>query len=172
CFKDVQPIEKCTFNTTGIDEVEFLFSANAGEKEKSLAKTISGGEMSRFMLAIKNVFAATDDVELLVFDEIDSGVSGEIGYKVGQKLAVLSKKYQIICITHLPQVTALADCFINIKKYTENNHTKSVASYLDNEQLIEYLTSLFGSNKSQAGLLHAQELLDMATTYKSELNKL
>lgn len=172
CFKELQSLEQCTFTNNGIDEVEFLFSANAGEKEKSLAKTISGGEMSRFMLAIKNVFASTDDVGLLVFDEIDSGVSGEIGYKVGQKLAMLSKKYQIICITHLPQVTALADCFINIKKFTENNHTKSVASYLDEEQLVEYLTSLFGSNKSQAGLIHAKELLDKAVAYKQELNKL
>lgn len=170
-FKELKSLQECAFTQNGIDDVEFLFSANAGEKERSLVKTISGGEMSRFMLALKNVFASTEDVELIIFDEIDSGVSGEIGYKVGQKLATLSNKYQIICITHLPQVTALADCYIYIKKFTENGHTKSVASYLNDEQVIEYLSSLFGSNKSEAGMLHAKELLDRAKSFKHELNK-
>ena len=128
--------------------------------------------MSRFMLAIKNVLIKTDNNKLLVFDEIDSGVSGEIGYKVGQKLAVLSKNYQVLCITHLPQVTALADKFIFIKKFVEQNETKSVASYLDDEELTKYLVTLFGSKESEAGLIHANELLESSREFKSMLNKL
>ncbi len=170
-FKELKPEEECNFTNNGIDEVEFLFSANVGEQQKSLSKTISGGEMSRFMLAIKNVFAQENEVSILVFDEIDSGVSGEIGYKVGQKLAMLSKKYQIICITHLAQVTALADRHIFISKVVENNQTKSIARYFDESQLLEYLSTLFGSKSSEIGLMHSKELLNMANEYKQSLNK-
>ncbi len=170
-FKDLKSEQECNFTNSGIDDVEFLFSANIGEQQKSLTKTISGGEMSRFMLAIKNVFAQENDVSILVFDEIDSGVSGEIGYKVGQKLATLSKNYQIICITHLAQVTALADKHIFISKVVSNNQTKSVATYLNENQLLEYLSILFGSKSSEIGLMHSKELLNMATEYKQSLNK-
>ncbi len=169
---DILPdIENAEFTLNGLDKVEFLFSANIGESQKSLSKTISGGEMSRFMLALKNVFNQSDDVSLLVFDEIDSGVSGEIGLKVGQKLALLSKNYQILCITHLAQVTALADKFIYIKKFVENNVTKSVATYLDEKQLLVYLSSLYGSITSDISIMHAQELLNLAKDYKNTLNK-
>ncbi len=169
-FKQLKSEEECNFTNNGIDEVEFLFSANVGEQQKSLAKTISGGEMSRFMLAVKNVFAHENDVSLLVFDEIDSGVSGEIGYKVGQNLAMLSKHYQIICITHLAQVTALADKHIFISKHVENNQTKSIAKYLNESELLEYLSTLFGSKSSEIGLMHSKELLNMANEYKQTLN--
>lgn len=169
---DILPdIKNAEFTLNGLDKVEFLFSANIGESQKSLSKTISGGEMSRFMLALKNVFNQSDDVSLLVFDEIDSGVSGEIGLKVGQKLALLSKNYQILCITHLAQVTALADKFIYIKKFVENNVTKSVATYLDEKQLLVYLSSLYGSITSDISIMHAQELLNLAKDYKNTLNK-
>lgn len=170
-FTDLPSIDDSMFTNNGLDKVEFLFSANKGEEQKSLAKTISGGEMSRFMLAIKNVINSTDDVSLLIFDEIDSGVSGEIGYKVGQKLYNISKDYQIICITHLAQVTALADNFIHIKKIVEEQKTKSVATYLEDKQILSYLASLFGSFESEIGLQHAKELLMQAQNYKQTLNK-
>ena len=169
-FKNLKQENECDFTNNGIDEVEFLFSANVGEEQKSLAKTISGGEMSRFMLAIKNVFANANDVSVLVFDEVDAGVSGEIGYKVGQKLAMLSKRYQIICITHLAQVTALADKHIYISKIVENNQTKSVAKYLNENELLKYLATLFGSKSSEIALMHSKELLNMSNDYKQSLN--
>lgn len=170
-FNQVPNIENAQFTTSGFDTIEFMFSANAGEQQRSLVKTISGGELSRFMLAIKNVFASCEDTNLLIFDEIDSGVSGEVGYLVGQKLAILSKTYQIICITHLPQVTALADNYIYISKQVEGEHTKSVASYLTTEQLASYLVTLFGSKESTAGLEHAKELITSAQKFKENLNK-
>lgn len=170
-FEPLDDVMECNFTPNGIDKVEFMFSANMGEEKKSLAKTISGGEMSRFMLAIKSVLNASDEAQLLIFDEIDSGVSGEIGYKVGQKLCKLSKDYQILCITHLPQVTVLADKHIFISKSVEAGATKSMASYLDEKQLLSYITSLFGSYESEAGLNHAKELLTLAQNYKASLNK-
>ena len=170
-FDEIPQKENAIFTKDGFDKVEFLFSANAGEQQRSLAKTISGGELSRFMLAIKNVFASFEQSNLLIFDEIDSGVSGEIGYLVGQKLAILSKKFQIICITHLPQVTCLADKYIYIQKNVSGNHTTSVAKYLDENELASYLVSLFGAKESEAGLLHANELIEMAKTFKTSLNK-
>ena len=169
-FKPIKPLGECTFSLNGLDQVEFMFSANAGEKQKSLAKVISGGEMSRFMLAVKSVLNNQQN-NLCVFDEIDSGVSGEIGYKVGQKLYKLSKDYQVLCITHLPQVIALADKHILITKQVENNMTKSVASDIDKNDLVEYLSSLFGSYTSDAGLKHAEELLSQANNFKLSLNK-
>ena len=169
-FKPIEDIQNCNFTLNGLDQVEFLFSANAGEQQKSLAKVISGGEMSRFMLAVKSVLNSHDN-NLCIFDEIDSGVSGEIGYKVGQKLYKLSKNYQVICITHLPQVTALADKCTLITKVVDDNSTKSVASEINESELIEYLSSLFGSYKSDAGLKHAQELLSQAKDFKLSLNK-
>lgn len=169
-FKTLPKEEESNFSYEGLDSIEFLFSANAGEKQKSLSKVISGGEMSRFMLAIKNVFAESNEVKLLIFDEVDNGVSGEIGYKVGQKIAKLAKKYQIICITHLAQVTALADNFIYIQKIINEGKTNSVAQYLNDEQILEYLASLFATKSSQIGLLHAKELVTMANDYKQSLN--
>lgn len=170
-FENIPQIENAVFTKDGLDKVEFLFSANAGEQQKSLSKTISGGELSRFMLAIKNVFASSEQSNLLIFDEIDSGVSGEIGYLVGQKLAILSQKFQIICITHLPQVTCLADKFIYIQKQTNEGHTTSNAKYLNEGELASYLVTLFGAKQSEVGLLHANELISMAKSFKNKLNK-
>lgn len=171
-FNELPNIENAEFSPCGFDTIEFMFSANAGEQQRSLVKTISGGELSRFMLAIKNVFANCEDSNLLIFDEIDSGVSGEVGYLVGQKLSILSKTHQIICITHLSQVTALADKYIYISKRVEGEHTKSVASYLSTDQLASYLVTLFGSKESTAGLEHAKELIESANKFKTNLNKL
>ncbi len=168
-FKPVDNIDNCSFTTNGIDQIEFLLSANAGEQQKSLSKIISGGEMSRFMLALKNVLCSKEE-GTLIFDEIDSGVSGEIGYKVGQKLYLLSKNTQVICITHLPQVTALADRCLLMSKSVINNITVSSSKVLNEEDLIEYLASLFGSYQSEAAITHAKELLAQAKAFKLNLN--
>lgn len=170
-FKPISESADNVYTVDGLDKVEFLFSANKGEAEKSLSKTISGGEMSRFMLAIKTVLGTKDDVKTLVFDEIDSGVSGEVGYKVGEKLYSLSTSSQVICITHLPQVTALADRHIYIHKEVENGKTKSCAKVLEKDDLIKYLSTLLGGYDSETSKLHAKELLDLASAKKGDLNK-
>lgn len=159
------------FTTDGLDKVEFLFSANKGEKEKSLSKTISGGEMSRFMLALRTVLGTKDSKKTLVFDEIDTGVSGEIGYKVGEKLYTLSTSSQILCITHLPQVTALADKHIFVYKKVIDDKTYSEAKYLSKPELINYLSTLLGGYDSKTSKLHAEELLTLANNKKHDLNK-
>ena len=159
------------FTTDGLDKVEFLFSANKGEKEKSLSKTISGGEMSRFMLALRTVLGTKDSKKTLVFDEIDTGVSGEIGYKVGEKLYTLSTSSQILCITHLPQVTALADKHIFVYKKVIDDKTYSEAKHLSKSELINYLSTLLGGYDSKTSKLHAEELLTLANNKKHDLNK-
>lgn len=160
-----------TYTLDGLDKVEFLFSANKGETEKSLSKTISGGEMSRFMLALKTVLGTKDDPKTLVFDEIDSGVSGEIGYKVGEKLYSLSLSSQILCITHLPQVTALADNHILVYKNVVDGKTISEIKILSKEELVKYLSTLLGGYDSETSKLHAEELLEMTKHRKLDLNK-
>ena len=166
-FKQLPSVIDCNYTKDGLDEVEFLFSANKGESEKKLTKAISGGEMSRFMLALKTVLRHKNDVATLIFDEIDSGVSGEIGFKVGCKLDSLANYTQIICITHLPQVTALADRFIYVYKEVENDITVSHVKYLDDEQIISYLSTLLGGYDSQTSKMHAKELLEKSRKQKT-----
>lgn len=170
-FDSIKMAANNEYTLDGLDKVEFLFSANQGEIEKSLTKTISGGELSRFMLAIKTVLGSKDDVKTLVFDEIDSGVSGEIGYKVGEKLYALSLSSQIICITHLPQVTALADNHIFVYKKVIDGKTFSEIKVLSNDDLIKYLSTLLGGYNSETSKLHAEELLNLAKNKKLDLNK-
>ena len=100
----------------GCDSIAFMISLNPGEPLKPLANVASGGELSRIMLAVKTIFADKDRTGTLVFDEIDSGISGKTAWKVSEKLAVLRKEHQVICITHLPQIAAMADCHFCIRK--------------------------------------------------------
>lgn len=156
----------------GFDEVEFLFSANLGENLKPLSKTISGGEMSRFMLALKNILADKDGVSTLVFDEVDAGISGIIGNAVAEKLATLSKTFQILCITHLPQVASMADNYIFISKDSVNNLTETKAEILVGDRIIEQISQLTGgANKTEASLAHARELKMNSELYKKNLIK-
>lgn len=168
-FKDLPAVEDAEFTKNGLDEIEFLFSANAGEELKSLSKTISGGEMSRFMLAIKNVFANIFETTTLVFDEVDTGISGEIGQKVAERLARLSKNYQLICITHLCQVTAMADNYIFVKKEVENNKTFTKVSYLNSKEIIEYIAVVSGAEPTEVAIRFATELKQKANEYKKTL---
>ncbi|MEG1752007.1 MAG: DNA repair protein RecN [Clostridia bacterium] len=157
-------------NYASYDEVEFMFSANAGEEVKSLAKTISGGEMSRFMLAVKNVLAEKDGVSLLLFDEVDSGISGVIGAKVAEKIAKLSKTFQIICITHLPQVASMADCYFFVSKSFDGVSTKTVISKLKGNNAISQIAGLFsGEFNSSSAITHAGELKHWCDNFKNTL---
>lgn len=166
-FKDLPTINDAVFSKYGLDDVEFLLSANAGEELKSLAKTISGGEMSRFMLAIKNVFAKSFGSSTLVFDEVDTGISGEIGQKVAERLAILSNNYQLICITHLCQVTAMADNYLMVKKQVENNKTFTKVSNLNDEEIIKYIAVVSGAEPTDVALQFARELKNKANEFKT-----
>lgn len=159
CFAN-EPVfdEFETFSEEGFDMVEFMFSANLGEELKPLSKTISGGEMSRFMLVLKNILAETGGAQTIVFDEIDSGISGQIADEVAVKIESLSKNYQIICITHLPQVAAKGDNFIHVFKETVDGRTESKCEILTDEQIIKQIAITASGNVTEASIQYAKEL--------------
>ena len=147
----------------GQDEVKFSFSANAGQEVKELSKTASGGELSRFMLAIKNIFAENGSSDLMLFDEIDSGISGETGRVVGKKLKNITNFTQVLCITHLPQVASFGDNFINVFKIESNGQTYSNAKILQGEEIAVAIAKMTGGNEpSQLAISHANELIKQA----------
>lgn len=168
-FAKLPDIEDATFTKNGLDNVEFLLSANAGQDLKSLSKTISGGEMSRFMLALKNVFANSFSTSTLIFDEVDTGISGEIGQKVAERLAILSKKYQLVCITHLCQVTAMADNYIFVKKQVQNEQTFTSVSNLEGDEIIKYIAIVSGAQPTEVALKFANELKAKADEFKKSI---
>ena len=137
--------EKTTdYTANGTDDAEFLISTNPGEPVKPLGKVASGGELSRIMLAIKTVLADNDAIETLIFDEIDSGISGRTAQMVSEKMNVLGRNHQIICITHLPQIAAMADAHYLIEKSVENQTTVSRIRELSGEESIEELARMLG----------------------------
>ena len=155
------------FDSTGGDEVKFLMSANKGEKPGAISKIASGGELSRIMLAMKNVFSEKDEVETLVFDEIDTGVSGIAASRVGEKLAELSKRKQVLCVTHLPQIAAMADTHYVIEKAEREGRTFTSVTILDREGRKRELARLHGGdNITENTLISAGEQLDAAEKFK------
>ena len=168
---NVRFVVKCNdigLTENGKDEIEFLISANAGEEPKPLAKIASGGELSRIMLAIKSVMAETDVSKTLIFDEIDAGISGKTAQLVAEKLNTLSKTHQIICITHLPQIAAMADNHYVIEKSTKDNRTISNITKLSYDESIgELARMLGGSSITDAVVSNAKELKNMAQTAKN-----
>ena len=147
----------------GYDNVEFLISTNPGEPIKPLSKVASGGELSRIMLAIKSSVAKADNIETLIFDEIDTGISGATAYKVAEKLNLLSKTHQIICITHLPQIAAMADYHFEIQKSVKNGNTISGIKLLSEEESKYALARLISSDKiTNVALENASELKKQA----------
>ncbi len=156
-------------STNGYDDVEFLFSANMGEPVKPLSKIISGGEMSRFMLAMKSV--AADDVMLpiMVFDEIDTGISGSGAQVVAQKIAALSKRHQVIAITHLPQLASMADCHFLIKKFSDDERTHTEVSLMNYEERKNEIARLAGGAETLLAIQRAEEILNQAEEYKKTI---
>lgn len=154
------------FNISGYDNIEFMFSANAGVPVRPLAKVASGGEMSRLMLAIKNIAAGKDGIETMIFDEIDSGVSGHIAGVLAEKMHDISKGRQIICVTHLPQICAMADINYYISKSTDGYNTQTNLEVLSSEKKVEEVARLTGGNKTELALSHAKELIEQANMYK------
>lgn len=146
----------------GMDNAEFMIAANVGETFKPLAKIASGGEISRVMLALKTVFSAVDNISVLIFDEIDTGISGETVRRVAEKLRELSKNTQIICVTHSPQIAGKAQQQFFIKKEIENNFTETKVHELNTEERIREIARIIsGDNITEASINHAKEIMGL-----------
>lgn len=157
-------------SANGADTIEFLFSANVGEPMKPLAKIISGGEMSRFMLAFKNIVAGVDCIGTMVFDEIDTGISGNISAVVSEKMCNISRDRQVIAVTHMPSLAAMADNHYLIAKSTENGKTLTHINLLEDDT--DEVARLIGGNDySQFAVPHAKEMKAWAERYKQSLAK-
>ncbi len=153
-------VDQCAATATGLDDVEFLISANLGQELKPIAKIASGGELSRIMLAIKCVLTDLDSVDTLIFDEIDSGVSGRAAEKIGFKLKEVSRFSQVICVTHLAQIACFADNHLYIEKLTDNEKTRTHVTKLNfDERKHEIARIMGGSIITEATLESAEELL-------------
>ncbi|MBR3438172.1 MAG: DNA repair protein RecN, partial [Clostridia bacterium] len=164
--KFVANITPTSYSSKGADNIEFLISANAGEEPKPLAKIASGGELSRIMLAIKNVISAKDDIGTLIFDEIDSGVSGRAAQKIAMKLKEVSEGRQVICITHLAQIAATADSHFKISKSVNEGLTYTEVETLNFEQRKRELARIMGGLEiTQLQLESAHEMLINAGIY-------
>lgn len=147
----------------GIDDLELFISTNIGEDSKSLAKIASGGELARIMLSIKNVLAQKDDIDTLIFDEVDTGVSGRAALKIGQKLAQVAAHRQVIVVTHLAQVASFANRHLLIQKSAHNDRTFTTVTPLNREQRIRELARITGGDDlSEIALRHAEEMLSDA----------
>lgn len=154
----------------GMDTVRFLMSANAGEELRPIHKIASGGELARIMLAMKNVLSEQDHVGTMVFDEVDTGVSGRAAQKVAEKMARISRRKQVLCVTHLPQLAAMADTHFSVEKGERGGRTYTEVRRLDREQRRQELARLTGgSHVSQTMLDGAEELLVQAEKFRAEL---
>ena len=155
---------------TGMDEVRFLMSANVGENLKPIAKVASGGELSRIMLALKNVLAENDSIMTLIFDEVDTGVSGRAAGKVAEKMSRLSQSCQVLCVTHLAQIAAMSDSHYSVQKEEKDGRTYTNVRTLDREGRKQELARLTGGVHTSAAILEgAEELLREAEDYKARL---
>lgn len=158
------------FTASGYDEVEFMISTNPGEPVKPLAAVASGGELSRIMLAIKTVLAEADQIDTLIFDEIDAGISGRTAQKVSEQLSHLGNTHQVICITHLPQIASMADRHFEIAKTVVANKTVTKIQPLSLAQMIEELARLLGGAEiTPAVLQNAREMKDLAERTKNDI---
>ena len=154
----------------GIDQVRFLMSANVGEELRPIHKIASGGELARIMLAMKNVLSEQDMVGTMVFDEVDTGVSGRAAQKVAEKMARISRRKQVLCVTHLPQLAAMADTHFSVEKGEQNGRTYTAVQRLDREQRRQELARLTGgSHVSQTMLDGAEELLAEAEKFRDSI---
>ena len=157
---DIKQEEK--FGINGLDKVEFMISTNIGEDKKSLSKIASGGEMSRIMLAIKKVLADVDKVYTMVFDEIDTGISGIAANSVGEKLKAISKKHQVLCVTHLANIAAKGDYNYYISKEAKENRTKTSIKKLSEEEIIKEIARIASGDINEITIEHAKNLRKIA----------
>lgn len=170
-FLDVQfaieLTQKENYTKDGFDDAEYLISVNPGEEMKTLSKVASGGELSRIMLAIKSVFADKDEIDTLIFDEIDTGISGRTAQKVSEKLSEISFSHQIICITHLAQIASMADSHFIIEKQTDGQTTRTGIRQLKEQQSIEEIARILGGAEITKTVLDsAKEMITLAKKNK------
>lgn len=164
---EIQVRDKEEIAANGADDVEFMISTNPGEPMKSLGSVASGGELSRIMLAIKTVLASRDRIPTMIFDEIDTGISGKTAWKVSEKLGTLAKSHQILCITHLPQIAAMADASFKIVKQVVDNKTVTTITDMEQEDVVEELARMLGGeNITDAVRENARELIKLAQEKK------
>ena len=160
---EIRFTKKDKISRDGYDAVDFLISTNPGQPMKPLQMVASGGELSRIMLALKTVFASSDDIQTLIFDEIDTGISGKTAVKVGEKLMNISKGRQVLCISHLPQIAVMADQNLFISKSTDGKTTQTNIDLLDKEGKIKEIARLIGGNNLTEGVLKtAREMIQEA----------
>jgi DNA repair protein RecN (Recombination protein N) len=147
----------------GVDIVEFMISLNPGEDVKPLVKIASGGEISRIMLAIKNILSEADMIPVMVFDEIDTGISGKIAQNVGNKLFEISRKKQVICITHLAQIAGFSDTHYSVGKQVVDNKTETTIKKLGSTEKVQEIAKLLsGETVTAASIKAAEELIQAA----------
>jgi len=164
--------KKDEFNTRGYDEVTFMISTNPGEPLKSLEKVLSGGELSRIMLALKCVFIDKDNIPTLIFDEIDTGISGSIAKRVGEKMYQVSVNHQVLCITHLPQIAALSDSHYFVSKKVEDGKTFTEIRTLNQLDKIKEIANMTnGDEVSEVMMKNAKEMVEFADKKKNEIIK-
>ena len=161
-------------SATGFDDVEFMISTNPGEKIRPLDQVASGGELSRIMLAIKTVVAEKDDIDTLIFDEIDAGISGQTAWKVSEKLGLLARGHQIICITHLPQIASMADTHYEIAKGTHDEDgsertVTEIRKLSDDERASELARMLGGAQITDSTMENAREMMRQANDVKEKI---
>ncbi|MBP9999987.1 MAG: DNA repair protein RecN, partial [Clostridiales bacterium] len=165
---DISFMEKGSYSANGTDEVEYVISTNPGESLKPLGKIVSGGELSRIMLAMKAILADKDQIETLIFDEIDTGISGRTAQKVSEKMAVIGRGHQVLCITHLPQIASMADTHFEIEKHLKGTETLTEIHPLDEEASIRELARLLGGAEiTEAVLGNAREMKALAARHKA-----
>ncbi len=151
----------------GYDQASFMISTNPGEDLRPLAQIASGGELSRIMLALKTVLADRDEIETLIFDEIDTGISGKTAWKVSEKMGILGQKHQLICITHLPQIAAMADSHFQIEKTVTKERTVTTIRALEETESVEELARMLGGASITENVLNnAREMKDLARKSK------
>lgn len=159
-------------NENGMDDVEFLISTNIGEPLKPLEKIASGGELSRIMLALKTILADFDGISTLIFDEVDTGISGKAAQAVAEKIALISRNHQVICVTHLPQITSMADSHYKITKEVNKDKTYIKIEKLNYEGKIKELSRIIsGSIMTDTTYNHSKELIDLAQKYKNSISQ-
>ncbi|WP_195962619.1 DNA repair protein RecN [Clostridium tyrobutyricum] len=155
------------FMENGMDIVQFYISTNPGQPLKPLEKIVSGGELSRIMLALKTVFVDKDKISSVIFDEIDTGISGRIAQRTAEKMYAISKKHQVLCVTHLPQIAAISDTHYLVLKDVHNNNTYTRIKKLNNEEKEHELAKILGGSEvTEITLAHAKELIKMADAKK------
>jgi DNA repair protein RecN (Recombination protein N) len=155
-------IKQEAISPNGLDKVEFLFSANPGEPPKPLAKTASGGELSRVMLALKSILADFDSIPVLIFDEVDAGIGGKTAEGVGKKLKAISNKHQVLCTTHLPQIASMGDFHLKIEKGQRDGRVYVEVKELKGRERLDEIARMLSGKITEVSLKHAKELIESA----------